>query len=54
MSMDKESVIDMFIAVAFGGLAGGVYWAMKGNLLAAAVSLHIPLYGPVTVIMDLL
>ena len=39
-------------AWTLGGLAGVVYWALKDETVNALLSVFIPLYGAVSVILD--
>lgn len=41
------------IAWTFGGFIGAIYWAIKGDLLAVVLSIFIPLYGAISVVLDL-
>lgn len=53
--MDAAAGIVVFILGmlwAFGGLIGSIYWAMNDYLLGVVLSLFIPGYGAVSVLLD--
>lgn len=39
-------------AWAVGGLVGTVYWALEDEVVNALLSVFIPMYGAVSVLMD--
>ena len=46
----------MTVAVAWslGGVAGAIYWAVEDDLLNVVLSLIVPLYGAISMLLDLL
>ena len=48
------AVIVLGASWMFGGTIGAVYWAIEENYTDAILSIVIPLYGAVTVILDVL
>lgn len=44
----------LFLAYSIGGFIGAVYWAVEGELLSVVLSIFIPFYGAVSVLLDVL
>ena len=39
---------------AFGGLIGAIYWALENDLLNVVLSMFIPGYGAISVLLDII
>ena len=40
-------------AWAVGGMVGTIYWALKDEMVSALLSVFIPMYGAISVILDI-
>lgn len=43
-----------WIAWAFGGIIGMIYWAVQGSLLNVVLSFLVPLYGAISTVIGVL